>query len=497
MTGWIHQSEWRLSGLTPLLPHAVDDYMSTEKRERRMHRFAGLCVALAWLVLAPAEAQVPKSVAEAKASFAPIVKRVTPAVVNVYAARVQKGVRNPLLDDPFFQHFFGLEGGQAPDRVQRSQGSGVIIDSDGLVVTNQHVIEGMTEVKVALGDKREFDADIVLRDPRSDLAILRLKGIKGLPAIELGNSDAIDVGDLVLAIGNPFGVGQTVTSGIVSALSRTQISGSDYQLFIQTDAAINPGISGGALVDVNGRLIGINTAIYSKSGGSNGIGFAIPVNMVKVVVASARDGSKTVRRPWFGARLQAVTSDIADSLGLERPAGALVVSVVENGPAAAAGLKPGDVILALDDQTVDDADGLGFRFATKPLGSKIELRVNRKGKILTMPINASAAPETRPRDTQTLSGNWPLAGISLANASPALSEELGLDTAVDGVVVTNVKSNSPADELGIKKGDILVSIDGTAVKSAKDVLSLQRTRQYYWTLIIKRDGETLTSKIGG
>ena len=462
-----------------------------------MHRFAGLCAALALLVIQPAHAQVPHTIAEVKTSFAPIVKRVTPAVVNVYAARVQKGVRNPLLDDPFFQHFFGLEGGQAPDRIQRSQGSGVIIDPDGLVVINLHVIEGMTEVKIALGDKREFDAEIVLRDPRSDLAILRLKGNKALPAIELGNSDAIEVGDLVLAIGNPFGVGQTVTSGIVSALSRTQISGSDYQLFIQTDAAINPGNSGGALVDVNGRLIGINTAIYSKSGGSNGIGFAIPVNMVKVVVASAREGNKTVRRPWFGARLQAVTSDIADSLGLERPAGAVVVSTIENGPAAAAGLKAGDVILALDDQTVEDADGLGFRFATKPLGSKVELRVNRKGNVITLPINASAAPETHPRDMQTLSGNWPLAGLTLANASPALSEELGLDTVMDGVVVTNVKANSPADELGIKKGDIFVSIDGTAVKSAKDVLSLQRTRQYYWTLVIKRDGETLTSKIGG
>ena len=462
-----------------------------------MHRFAGLCAVLALLVIQPADAQVPKSIAEVKTSFAPIVKRVTPAVVNVYAARVQKGVRNPLLDDPFFQHFFGLENGQAPDRIQRSQGSGVIIDSDGLVVTNQHVIEGMTEVKVALNDKREFDADIVLRDPRSDLAILRLKGIKGLPAIELGNSDAIEVGDLVLAIGNPFGVGQTVTSGIVSALSRTQISGSDYQLFIQTDAAINPGNSGGALVDVNGRLIGINTAIYSKSGGSNGIGFAIPVNMVKVVIASARDGSKTVHRPWFGARLQPVTSDIADSLGLDRPVGALVVSVIESGPAASAGLKPGDVILALDDQTVDDADGLGFRFATKPLGSKVALRVNRGGKLLSLAINATTAPETRPRDVQTLSGAWPLAGITVANASPALSEELGLVSSIDGVVVITVKANSPADELGLKKGDMLVSIDGSAVKTSKDVLSLQRTRQYYWTLVIKRDGETLTSKIGG
>jgi Do/DeqQ family serine protease len=471
--------------------------MSTEKREKQMHRFVGLSIALAWLVLAPAEAQVPKSVAEAKASFAPVVKKVAPAVVNVYAARVQKGARNPLLDDPFFQHFFGLEGGQMPDRVQRSTGSGVIIDADGLVVTNQHVIEGMTEVKVALSDKREFDADIVLRDPRSDLAILKLKGIKGLPFIELGNSDQIEVGDLVLAIGNPFGVGQTVTSGIVSALSRTQISGSDYQLFIQTDAAINPGNSGGALVDVNGHLIGINTAIYSKSGGSNGIGFAIPVNMVKVVAASAREGAKSVRRPWFGATLQPVTAEIADSLGLDRPAGALVVTVVENGPAAMAGLKPGDVILSLDDQAVEDADGFGFRFATKPLGSNAELRINRKGKAMAVTVSAAPAPETRPRDLVTLSGQWPLAGATIANLSPALAEEASLASGNDGVVVLSVKSGSAADELGLKKGDLIQSIDGTTVKTTKDVQALQKPRPYYWPLIIRRDGETLTSKIGG
>jgi Do/DeqQ family serine protease len=462
-----------------------------------MHRFAKLLPLIACLVAGTAAAQVPKTIAEAKASFAPIVKRAAPAVVNVYAARVQKGVRNPLLDDPFFQHFFGVEGGQMPDRVQRSQGSGVIVDADGLVVTNQHVIEGMTEVKVALSDKREFDADIVLRDPRTDLAVLKLKGIKDAPIIALGNSDAIDVGDLVLAIGNPFGVGQTVTSGIVSALSRTQVSASDFQLFIQTDAAINPGNSGGALVDVEGRLIGINTAIFSKSGGSQGIGFAIPVNMVKVVVESARAGSAVVRRPWLGARMQPVTADIADSLGLARPVGALVVSVVENSPAAGAGLKPGDVMMSLDDQPVEDADGFGFRFATKPLGTKAALKVNRAGKLLTLSINAQAAPEMRPRDIRTLKGNWPLAGASIGNLSPALAEELGFEAGMDGVAVVEVKAGSAAEALGLKKGDVIVSIDSETVRATKEVEALQRPRQYYWTLVIKRNGETLTSKVGG
>ena len=457
--------------------------------------FVAVCLAL--LIAAPGFAQTPKTVVEMKASFAPVVKKATPAVVNVYAARVQKGARNPLLDDPFFQYFFGLEGGPAPDRVQRSTGSGVIVDSEGLVVTNQHVIEGMTEVKVALSDKREFDADIILRDPKTDLAVLRLRGVHGLPVIDLGNSDMIEVGDLVLAIGNPFGVGQTVTSGIISALSRTQVGGTDYQLFIQTDAAINPGNSGGALVDVSGRLIGINTAIYSKTGASVGIGFAIPVNMVKVVVASARQGSKIVRRPWLGARMQPVTPDVAESLGLERPVGALIVSVVEKGPAADAGLKAGDVILSLDGQPVDDADGFGFRLATKAIGDRVELKINRNGKTQILTVRMDPAPEIVPRDQKTLSGRWPLSGATVANMSPALAEEVAIESSGEGVVVTSIKPGSPADDIGLQKGDYLISIDNKEVKTTRDVVALQQERAYYWTLIIRRKGELLKSKVGG
>ncbi|MEN9754107.1 MAG: hypothetical protein RLZ07_489 [Pseudomonadota bacterium] len=454
-----------------------------------------LCAAL--FSAKPLYADTPKTVAEMKSSFAPIVKKATPTVVNVYAARVQKGVRNPLLDDPFFQYFFGLEGGPAPDRVQRSTGSGVIVDSEGLVVTNQHVIEGMTDVKVALSDKREFDADIVLRDPKTDLAVLRLRGVHGLPVIELGNSDAIEVGDLVLAIGNPFGVGQTVTSGIISALSRSQVSSSDYQLFIQTDAAINPGNSGGALVDVSGRLIGINTAIYSKTGASVGIGFAIPVNMVKVVVASARQGSKIVRRPWFGARMQPVTPDLAESLGLERPVGALIVSVVDKGPASDAGLKAGDVILALDGQPVDDADGFGFRLATKAIGERVELKINRGGKAQTLTVRMDPAPEIIPRDQKVLSGRWPLSGAVVANMSPALAEELAVESVSEGVIVVAVKQGSPADDIGLQKGDYLISIDNNDVKTTRDVVALQKERAYYWPLVIRRKGDLLKSKVGG
>ena len=279
---------------------------------------------------------VPQTRSDALLSYSPVVKRVVPAVVNVYASRTEKRQNNPLFDDPLFRQFFG--GGAPPgNNTAQSLGSGVVIDASGLVVTNHHVIEGMTDVKVALSDKREFDAEIVLRDPRTDLAVLKLKGGGSFPALELGDSDAIEVGDLVLAVGNPFGVGQTVTQGIVSAVARTQVGVSDYGFFIQTDAAINPGNSGGALVDMNARLVGINSAIYSRSGGSVGIGFAIPVNMVKVIVAAAKSGGKQVRRPWTGATLQGVSREIADSLGLDRPAGALVSDVVEKGPAAEAG----------------------------------------------------------------------------------------------------------------------------------------------------------------
>src|ERR1700753_4172091 len=273
--------------------------------------------------------RLPASPNELRLSYAPVVRGVTPALVKLYAAKVVQN-HNPLLDDPIFRRFFGTPG-QQPEQMQRSLGSGVMVDSSGLVVTNNHVIEGADQVKVSLSDKREFEAEIVLKDSRSDLAVLHLKDVhEKFPTLDFANSDELQVGDVVLAIGNPFGVGQTVTHGIISALARTQVGITDYQFFIQTDAAINPGNSGGALVDMTGKLAGINTAIYSRSGGSQGIGFAIPANMVRVVVASAKSGGKAVKRPWLGAKLQAVTPDIAESLGLRLPTGALVASVVSN-----------------------------------------------------------------------------------------------------------------------------------------------------------------------
>src|SRR5437667_7080049 len=308
-------------------------------------------------------------------------------------------VRNPLFDDPIFRRFFGVPGGPGgpADPVQRSLGSGVLVDPMGLVVTNNHVIEGADQVKVSLADKREFQAEMVLKDSRSDLAVLRIKAQdERFPALELADSDALEVGDVVLAIGNPFAVGQTVTHGIVSAVARTQVGITDYQFFIQTDAAINPGNSGGALVDLAGRLVGINTAIFSRSGGSQGIGFAIPANMVRVVVASAKSGGSTVRRPWLGARLQAVTPEIAETLALKRPAGALVPSVSAGSPAARAGLKSSDLIVAIDGQTTEDPNAFDYRFATHPLGGTSQIDVQRAGKVIQLAVPLETAPDPGP-----------------------------------------------------------------------------------------------------
>src|SRR5271165_3395300 len=355
--------------------------------------FTALLVLLAASPAMSQDRRVPASPAEIKLSYAPIVQRVQPAVVNVYAAKMVQD-HNPLFDDPIFRRFFGVPG-QQPEQMQRSLGSGVMVDPSGLVVTNVHVIEGADQVKVSLSDKREFEAEIMLKDSRSDLAVLRLKDVhEKFPTLDFSNSDELMVGDVVIAIGNPFGVGQTVTHGIISALARTQVGITDYQFFIQTDAAINPGNSGGALVDMTGRLAGINTAIFSRSGGSQGIGFAIPSNMVRVVVASAKSGGKAVKRPWLGARLQAVTPEIAETLGLRLPTGALVVSVVPNSPAARAGLKQSDLVVAIDGQTVDDPNAFDYRFATRPIGGTALIDVQRAGKPLKLTVPLETAPDT-------------------------------------------------------------------------------------------------------
>jgi Do/DeqQ family serine protease len=442
--------------------------------------------------------QTPESRPQIHLSFSPLVKQAAPAVVNVYGARREQKPRHSFMDDPFFREFFG-GGRQGQERVQQSVGSGVIVGSDGLVLTNHHVIEGMTEVKVALADRREFDADVILRDQRTDLAVLRLKGMgdNKVAALPLGDSDQLEVGDIVLAIGNPFGVGQTVTSGIVSALARTQVGVSDYQFFIQTDAAINPGNSGGALIDMNGKLIGINTAIFSRSGGSHGIGFAIPANMVKIVIDSARGGGATVKRPWFGARLDSVDREKAEALGLDRPTGALVASLVDKSPAAESGLKRGDVIVAVDNQEIGDPDAFGFRFATKGLSGQASLSVQRAGKRIIVPVKLMAAPETRPREPVQIKSRSPLAGLTVMNMSPAVAEELSVDTASEGVVVSAVEDGSNAQQVGFQKGDVIVSINNERPAASKDVERLTTGRSVRWLLQISRGGQVFTQQLFG
>jgi Do/DeqQ family serine protease len=446
----------------------------------------------------PAAAQdrvVPTSPGQLTLSYAPVVKRVAPAVVNVYAAKVVEN-RNTLLDDPIFRRFFGTPG--APrEQIQRSLGSGVVVDPSGLVVTNNHVIEGADQIKVSLADKREFEAEIVLKDSRSDLAVLRIGDKKErFAAIDLGDSDTLQVGDVVLALGNPFGVGQTVTHGIVSAVARTQIGITDYQFFIQTDAAINPGNSGGALVGLDGRLAGINTAIFSRSGGSQGIGFAIPVNMVRGVIASAQGGSNVVRRPWLGAKLQAVTAEIADGLGLKRPTGALVASITPKSPAARAGLKTGDLIVSIDSQTVDDPNAFDYRFATKPIGGQAQLGVMRGGHETKVAIALQTAPES-PRDEVLIRSRSPLLGAKVANLSPALAEELRLDSTAEGVAVVDIARGSVAQSLGFQKGDVLVAINNEPIATTSDLEKVIAKPSRLWRVTISRAGQQISVVFGG
>ena len=463
---------------------------------RILSPFVAAALVPGFVALATAqERRAPSAPNDIRLSYAPIVQAVAPAVVNVYAAKILAN-RNPLLDDPLFRRFFGTPD-MPRERVQRSLGSGVIVDPSGLVVTNNHVIEGASEIKLALADKREFEAEIVLKDSRTDLAVLRIKdGRERFPAAELGDSDDLQVGDLVLAIGNPFAVGQTVTHGIVSALARTELDITDFRFFIQTDAAINPGNSGGALVDLAGKVVGVNTAIYSRSGGSIGIGFAIPSNMVKVVVASARGGGGAVKRPWLGAKLQTVTSEIAENMALPRPVGALVASVTPNSPAARSGLKTGDVIVAVDGQAVDDPHAFDYRFATKPIGRAASLALIRGGKQTKLTVTLESAPDM-PRDELVISARSPFLGAKVANLSPALAEEMRIDSAAQGVVVTDIAEGSPAQSFGFQRGDRVLAVNNERIARTRDLERATKEGGRAWRITIDRGGKQISAVFGG
>ncbi len=465
-----------------------------------MHKIiAAAVVVLAFASsVALADRQTPQSTAQVQLSFAPIVRKTAPAVVNVYAKTVVASRQDKFFDDPFFRQFFGGDGsfGRPRERVQNSLGSGVIVDPSGLIVTNNHVIANGTDIKVVLADRREFEAHVLLKDERTDLAVLKIEvPDEALPSLTLGDSDALEVGDLVLAIGNPFGVGQTVTNGIVSALARTKVGVSDYQFFIQTDAAINPGNSGGALVNMSGELIGINTAIFSRGGGSIGIGFAIPTNMVRTVVASAESGNAAIRRPWLGVELQDVTADIATSLGMARPEGTLVVGLHPDSPLAKAGLARGDVILAIEGKPVENSQELGYRVATTPIGATTIVEYLRGGERKETQVTMVAAPETIERDDKVIEGRNPLAGLVVANLSPAVSDELGLAANSTGVAALRV-DGGPAKRF-FRSGDVILEINGNAIDSVATLMSVIDANEGIWRIAIKRGGRVLKLKISG
>src|SRR6202521_4360770 len=338
---------------------------------------------------------------------------------------------------------------------------------------------------------------MVLKDARSDLAVLRIKARnERFPALEFSDSDALEVGDIVLAIGNPFAVGKTGTHGIVSAVARTQVGITDYQFFIQTDAAINPGNSGGALVDMTGRLAGGNTAIFSRSRGSQGIGFAIPANMVRVVVASAKSGGKAVKRPWLGARLQAVTPEIAETLGLKLPNGALVANVSPNSPASRAGLKLSDLIVAIDGQAVDDPNAFDYRFATRPLGGTSQIDVQRGGKAIKLTVPLESAPDTG-RDEIVLTTRSPFQGAKVANISPAVADELHLDADTQGVVVTDLADDGTAASVGFQKGDIIQAVNNQKIAKTSDLDKATRESVRLWRITLMRGGQQINVTLGG
>lgn len=433
--------------------------------------------------------RVPFGREDMELSFAPLVKQTSPAVVNVYAARQTRN-QSMFRGDPFFEQFFGREF-RGPPRVQSSLGSGVIVDASGIIVTNNHVIANADEVKVVLPDGREFESKILLKDERVDLAVLKIETREKLPVLAFANSDALEVGDLVLAMGNPFGVGQTTTSGIISALARNQVGVSDFGFFIQTDAAINPGNSGGALINMSGELIGINTAIFSRGGGSIGIGFAIPSNMVKVVVDTAKGGGDRLVRPYVGATFQPVTSDVADSLGMDRPYGALISSVVRGGPAEKAGLRAGDVILEMDGVRVEHPDALGYRLSTTGIGKTTRMEVLSRGETRLVSLKLEKPPASAVAAEQAIEGRGLLAGLTVADLTPELAEQMRIPQGMEGVVITDIYRGSPAERFGFRRGDILLEVNGEPMQTTRDVVAAAESEPAFWRIKINRGGQII------
>ncbi len=453
----------------------------------------GLILALTLPIAAPAETRLPINEGEIALSFAPVVKMAAPAVVNIYARKVVAERVSPFANDPFFSQFFSF--GDAAPRVQNSLGSGVILRADGIVVSNYHVVGDADEIRIVLNDRREFDARVILADEAADLAVLQLDGAKDLPELRLADSDEAEVGDLVLAIGNPFGVGQTVTSGIVSGLARAGAGlGQGQGYFIQTDAPINPGNSGGALVDMRGQLLGINTSILSRSGGSNGIGFAIPSNLVAQYVAQAEAGATEIQRPWSGIEVQPVDADMAEAMGLPAPHGVAVTHLHPESPFAVAGLATGDVMTALDGKPVDGAQEMSYRLATHRVGAQIPLAYWHAGKLTETAVTLIAAPGRDAKGVTVGDGSI-FSGLALADMTPALIDKLGLPLTAQGVVVTGVAG--AARQTGLEAGDILIGLNDIPVSHASDFTEEIAKGGRDWQVALIRGGQRAYIRLRG
>ncbi|MGX9353048.1 trypsin-like peptidase domain-containing protein [Shimia sp. W99] len=449
-----------------------------------MFRIAVTALAISMAGIAGAETRVPQNQTEIALGFAPLVKAAAPAVVNIYAKRVVNVRNSPFGGDPFFENLF-RDFGNARPQVQNSLGSGVILSDDGIVVSNYHVVGMSTDIRVHLKDRREFTARVLLADEEADLAILQLEDARDMPFLELRDSDTVEVGELVLAIGNPFGVGQTVTSGIVSGLARSGVAtGNARGYFLQTDAPINPGNSGGALIDINGDLIGINTSILTRSGGSNGIGFAIPARLVAQFVEQARAGFTTFQRPWAGMFGQPVDADMAQGLGLERPGGIVVSDLHPESPFHKAGITPGDVILEVDGQPVNTPSEMIFRMSVAGLGAEADILMVRDGDEDHRTVQLDVAPEIPARETVTTGRRSAVPGLVLSNINPAVLGQFGLPLSIEGVVVE--QPGEIGARMGLAPGDVLRAIDGAEIATTRDADQALRAAKKRLTLDVQR-----------
>jgi serine protease Do len=433
-----------------------------------------------------------------KMGFAPIVKEVLPNVVNISSSKVVRAanqVGDEMPKDPLFQQFFGREFGHGPnvpkDRREKSLGSGVIVSPEGYVLTNNHVVDGATDIKVTLGDKRELQAKIIGTDPRTDLAVLKMDG-SGFPAITLGDSSKVQVGDFALAIGDPFGVGQSVTMGIVSAKGRGNLGIEDYEDFIQTDAPINPGNSGGALINDRGELIGINTAILSHgSGGNEGIGFAIPVNLAHNIMNQLLDHGK-VTRGYLGIVVQRITPAMAKALGQGEPRGVLVGDVSATGPSQASGVRRGDVILELNNKPVNDPNDLRNTVGLMPPDETVRLKISRNGNTRDLSVKLGELPASK-QEAQNRNEHGAenvLEGIHVENLDAETAKELGIPD-VKGVVVTDIDASSPKAEVGLRKGDVILEVNHKPVRSVTEFQQAMRSAGNGPLLLVNRQGTTL------